>query len=375
MLVGLAAAAALVPVAAAPNAGAAGVLPDGTNVRTLSPVRGNYINNTLMGVECKAPKICTPIAYPSFVTASGVARLDAVLKGGVPPGTVIYAYSNGAQVATHWMTEHARDPGVPSADSVTFVLMGNSLRAHGGVDAELGISKPSQYQVIDIAREYDPVADYPDDHFNFLAVANALAGSQSLHDYRPVDINDPNNIVWTEGNITYVLVPTENLPLLDGLRRIGLTKLADKMNAELKPKIDAAYDRSYIPASALTPSSAAALDLAPAAPAPAATVSKAVAPQAISAKTTDVAMSAAPKATSKTRAATTTSRANGTDTGNPAKALTRALTKTLTSVTSSLRPTASTKTTGGTPSAPSAAHETGSSDKGQSSSSGSAGSE
>ena len=53
------------------------------------------------------------------------------------------------------------------------------------------------------------------------------------------------------GNITYVLVPTENLPLLNGLRRVGLNQLADEMQVKLKPKIDAGYDRSYIPAEAL----------------------------------------------------------------------------------------------------------------------------
>ena len=105
MLLGLAAVAALVPLAAAPTAGAAAVLPAGpSDVRTLSPVRGNYVNNTLMGAECQAPNVCTPIAYPSFVTASGVARLNAVLEGsGLPTNTVIYAYSNGAQIATHWI--------------------------------------------------------------------------------------------------------------------------------------------------------------------------------------------------------------------------------------------------------------------------------
>ena len=252
--------------------------------------------------------------------------------------------------------------------------MGNSLRAHGGVDAELGISQPSQYQVIDIARQYDPVADFPDDHFNLLAVANALAGSQSLHDYRPVDINDPNNIVWTEGNITYVLVPTENLPLLDGLRAIGLTTLADKLNAQLKPLVDAGYNRSYIPASALTPSSAAALDLAPAAPTPPATVSNSVAAQAISVNATNAASSAATGRSSKTKAAGTSLVGGGTTAGNTVKALTKATVQTLTHVSSALR-SATAKATGDASSAPSAAHETGTADKGKTSSSGSAGNE
>lgn len=248
-LLGLAAAGALLPLVTAPTAQAAGVIPDGPlTVRTISPVKGNYINETLQGAVCAAPNTCTEIPYLSFITPFGVARLDDVLKTeATDDPIVIYAYSNGAQIAQHWIADHAEDPDAPPAENVTFILMGNSTRKYGGADNEFNVSQPSQYHVIDIAREYDPVADFPDNPLNLLALANALSGFITLHDYRDVDINDPNNIVWDEGNTTYVLVPTEKLPLLNPLRLIGLNALADQLNGPLKEIVDKGYDRSYIP--------------------------------------------------------------------------------------------------------------------------------
>lgn len=250
-LLGLAAAGALLPLVAPPTAQAASVIPEGPlTVRTISPVKGNYINETLHGVVCQAPNTCTEITYPSFVTPVGVGALDDAISAADGP-IVVYAFSNGAQIAQHWITDHKDDPDAPPAQNVTFILMGNSTRKYGGIDKAFEVSQPSQYHVVDIAREYDPVADFPDDPTNLLAVANTLSGFVTLHDYRDVDINDPNNIVWTEGNTTYVLVPTENLPLLNPLRLIGLNALADQLNGPLKEMVDEGYDRSYIPADAL----------------------------------------------------------------------------------------------------------------------------
>ncbi len=247
-LAGLAVAAALLPTLATPTAHAASLLPEGpSTVRTLSPLPSGYINTTLNGAVCAAPNTCTPISYLTFVTPTGTAALDKVLKDNPEEPVVIFAYSNGAQAAEYWIAEHADDPDAPPAENVTFIFMGNSIRKYGGADKEFGISQPSQYKVIDVAREYDPVADFPDNPANLLALANAMAGAFSMHDYRDVDIDDPNNIVWTEGNTTYVLVPTEKLPLLNPLRLVGLNALADQLNDPLKEIVDQGYDRSYIP--------------------------------------------------------------------------------------------------------------------------------
>src|SRR5690606_11563240 len=80
-------------------------------------------------------------------------------------------------------------------------------------------------------------------------------GFMFIHaDYEDVDLYDPRNYVWTEGNTTYVFVPTENLPLLQPLRWLGLTGIADALNEPLKAIVEQAYDRSYLPAEPGLPS-------------------------------------------------------------------------------------------------------------------------
>src|SRR5712675_1449631 len=105
--------------------------------------------------------------------------------------------------------------------NLSFVLIGNPCRKYGGYTIPVGqliglVTPPdTQYQVVDVARQYDGWADAPTDPNNQLAVANAMAGGLFIHtDYTNVNLNDPNNVTWKEGNITYVLVPTQIVPLL-----------------------------------------------------------------------------------------------------------------------------------------------------------------
>lgn len=124
-------------------------------------------------------------------------------------------------------------------------MIGNPTRAHGGMYPAM---PQTQYQVVDVVRQYDPVADFPADPFNLLAMLNIGAGIlSSVHlDYTDVALDDPRNTVWTEGNITYVFVPTQNLPLLTPLRLFGLGWLADELNEPLKEIVERAYDRPYL---------------------------------------------------------------------------------------------------------------------------------
>ncbi|AFM19425.1 transcriptional regulator [Mycolicibacterium chubuense NBB4] len=254
----LAVLAALLPVGASPSVAAAASEPvpipgPSASVLTVSPLWPVMpINGALSGSMC-ATNTCAPLQYVPFMTGLGVAALNAQLsdttsivsKAGPGDPTVVFAFSNGAVVAQKWMEEHAGDPTAPSPDQLSFVFIGNPRRAYGG---SLPVMPPSDYPVIDIVQQYDPVADFPD-HPNLLALLNIAAGNVSpLHlDYSKVDLQDPNNVVWTEGNTTYVFVPTENLPLLAPLRMMGMTKLADELNAPLKKIVEQAYDRPYLP--------------------------------------------------------------------------------------------------------------------------------
>ena len=101
--------------------------------------------------------------------------------------------------------------------------------------------------MVDISREYDFTSDFPNrplSPFYLLPIANAAAGLVTVHlDYEGVNVDDPANVVWQDGNTTYVLVPTPTLSLLAPLQILGINPIA--LNAVLKPLVDSAYDRTY----------------------------------------------------------------------------------------------------------------------------------
>ena len=64
--------------------------------------------------------------------------------------------------------------------------------------------------------------------------------------YDEADLDDPDNIVWKEGNTTYVFVPTEHLPLLQGFYDCGLGSLVEDLEPGLRKAIDKAYNRTWL---------------------------------------------------------------------------------------------------------------------------------
>lgn len=225
-----------------------------TEVRTLKGSVPWSIDATLNGAVCGAASgnTCTNLQYPEVTGDIGVIvgenLLDKALHAASTP-QIIFGYSAGAVVASRWLSEHASDADAPSADNVSFIFIGNPKRKYGGSTTEY-TSTPTtpntQYTVLDISREYDGVSDVPDDPTNLLAVLNSLAGYFFVHtSYSNVDLVNDDKLVWTEGNTTYVLVRTANLPLLDPLRYIGLGFVADALNAPLKNIVDSAYHRDY----------------------------------------------------------------------------------------------------------------------------------
>ncbi|MCH9669117.1 MAG: PE-PPE domain-containing protein [Actinomycetia bacterium] len=267
----LAALAALLPLVAAPPAAAAPE-PAPAKVLTISPLWPVVpVRSALGGSLCRS-NICETVPYVPFWTANGVTSLNRKLTGTAdddptPDGpTVVFAYSNGALAAARWIAQHSDVPQAPSPEELSFVLIGNPARGHGGTIPPI---QPSEYHTLDIVRQYDPLADFPDDPFNLLAMANIAAGivSPTHLDYTKVDIDDPANTTWTEGTTTYVFVPTPELPLLDPLRLVGMRWLADALNEPLTEIVERAYDRSYLPAAPTDQPVAAPPDQPAAAPA------------------------------------------------------------------------------------------------------------
>lgn len=240
--VGIAVFAALFSAVGSPTADAATVL-------TFSPLP-HRMETALQGSLCESPNTCTEVDY-DFSLPVSVSRLTTAIKTatttlpGSESGVIVFGLSGGAGAAAKWMRAHAADADAPSAEILSFVLIGNPGRKYGGSSRRFATDPVTQYKVIDIARQYDPIADSPDDPFNFLAHMNVMAGLLSpLHtNYSAVDIDDPRNIRWVEGNTTYILVPTDDLPLTYGLRALGLGALADSLDGRLREIIERGYNR------------------------------------------------------------------------------------------------------------------------------------
>jgi pimeloyl-ACP methyl ester carboxylesterase len=93
----------------------------------------------------------------------GVTALDAALKN-TPGDVVVMGHSQGAQVISRWLREHADDPDAPDPSRVSFLLTGNPLRPGtgrivGGVEVGGTTGQPTRedtrYQVTDVARQHD----------------------------------------------------------------------------------------------------------------------------------------------------------------------------------------------------------------------------
>ncbi len=250
---GLASATALLTIVALPAAEARTVLAVGPLVGT--------IEDDLQGAVCQVSAGCVIVPSRSD-TEEAVAEIDTAIRstfedhgsgadpGGGDDGVLVFGYSHGASMTARWLAEHAGKPDAPSPDELSLLLIGNPTRKYGGSEANGArpfVMPETDYPVIDLVRQYDMAADYPD-RPNLLAILNVISAFFSVHmNYEAADLDNPANIVWTEGNTTYVFVPTPKLPLLDGLRNFGLSGLADVLNEPLKRIVERAYDRSYLP--------------------------------------------------------------------------------------------------------------------------------
>ena len=223
--------------------------------------------------------------------ASGLTRLTSDLVGTYRPGPdsplVIFGFSQGATVASR-QKALLRDLPAESQTGIDFVLIGNPNRPNGGLferlaafgtvpilDATFGMPTPTDTAMptVDIAFQYDGVADFPLYPLNLLASLNAAAGFWYTHgsylspnarnadelpngltpDELAAAIADPANQQRLAGSdTTYVLIPTPNLPLLQPLREFGAFTGTEFLTAPLialvepalRVLIETGYDRS-----------------------------------------------------------------------------------------------------------------------------------
>lgn len=216
----------------------------------------------LRGDLCKSPNTCKPANYfamplgPWFNELGAKKLATVVAAQPVDENIILFGHSQGGEVIYTTLRYWKNNPEVaPDPSRVTWVSIGNPQNRYGG-GGRLNPSMPyvnietlppdSPYKGIEVIRQYDGWADYPSDTSNLLAVINASIGQGGAHtDYWKVDLNDPNNVVYTPdnpdgtpGNVTYVYVPTKTLPLISGM---GI--FAPMLDKLLRPIVEKAYNR------------------------------------------------------------------------------------------------------------------------------------
>ncbi|WP_176562332.1 PE-PPE domain-containing protein [Mycolicibacterium palauense] len=189
----------------------------------------------------------------------GVDRLDAAIRSTAAP-LVVSGLSEGSIVIDHELARLADDPAAPPSDQLAFVLIASPERGlmsllRQGVHipiVDYTVAKPveSQYDTVIVRGEYDGWADPPDRPWNLLATLNAVMGAAIVHSaYAGVDpaTIPPEDVTTTVNSkgatVTTYLRPTEHLPLTLAARLFVPGAIVDRIDARLRPIIDAGYVR------------------------------------------------------------------------------------------------------------------------------------
>lgn len=261
----------------------------------------DFIKPTLGGQYTGVPVVTPEEFWPfggltdAFIDDSIVAggvKLDAAVTDSLARSAqsddpaapiVVFGYSQSAVISTRFKGRLNESVAAgQSAPPVTFVVIGNPTRPNGGIYARFAGEKlpgwtmsgpaptDTPFHTIDIARQYDFFADFPQDPSNVLAVANAVMGIVYAHGYTSVtlDPNDPRynpgTVVQTYGDTTYYLIPAEHLPLLQPLWDAGVSpEQLGAIEPTLRAFIEKGYDRSIPFGQPTLAKSAPATDQAP----------------------------------------------------------------------------------------------------------------
>ncbi len=204
--------------------------------------------------------------------AQGVDKLHLAINSvnyGAGDKAIVFGYSQSAVIIAREKQRLAANPmSAPPASQLEFVVVGSLSNPDGGIFTRLpgfvipglGVTfEPAmpndQYLTTSYVREYEGLADLPDNPLNLLALGNALVGAAVLHpDYRSVDPADPANITLpsTDPNSVYILMPTPRLPILMALDGVVPEPILAGLDPVLRWGVDLGYDRTT-PANVPTP--------------------------------------------------------------------------------------------------------------------------
>ncbi len=204
--------------------------------------------------------------------ARDVTELNNAIQAAVAPGT-----GNAISVLVYSQSSIAASMAMPmlhnlgyTPDQINFTLLGDPSAPNGGLFARFpglslpslgvtfGTSTPSNlFNTTIYTLEYDGFADFPQYPIDFLADLNALAGIVFVHGTYPTltasqiasgFLLPGSEQLGANTTTNYVMIPTENLPLLTPLRLIPVigNPLADLVQPDLRYLINWGYgDPNY----------------------------------------------------------------------------------------------------------------------------------
>jgi PE-PPE domain len=258
----------------------ASVLPDSTMSGVLNGAytTGKDVSKT-PSVWCQ---LCGPTWQREYVPWSGSFILGQSIPDGAntlyneilatPGPKTVVGMSAGSLVVEEALRQLANLPASqrPDPSQLNFVFIADSSRqpffsSPGSLTTLVGymFQPPAQtpYNVTVVTYEYDGLSDLPDNLFNGVAVANAMAGAILLHNatfFADLSNVPAQNITTTTnsagGVTTSYLIPAQTLPL------VQLMPWLAPMEESLKQQVDAGYSRNDQPAVTSSPFSALTTD-------------------------------------------------------------------------------------------------------------------
>lgn len=209
--------------------------------------------------------------------AGGVAALQKAMTDNPNDHQVIYGNSQGAGIANvvkkNLAAEYPKGAESPEAPDIDFVLGGDPNLPNGGLMSRFpGLYIPildlsfngaaatdTQFDTVEINRQYDGFSDFPLYPLNLVATLNAILGIFYVHAYG-LDVSLPdepqkNSTAYqdTHGDTSYYFFETPDLPLFGPLRTLGVPEqLIDVVEPFFRVLVELGYDRT-IPAWQPTP--------------------------------------------------------------------------------------------------------------------------
>ncbi|MBI3225901.1 MAG: PE-PPE domain-containing protein [Mycolicibacterium cosmeticum] len=203
---------------------------------------------------------------------AGAAALEKAMLANPSEQQVIYGYSQGAGVANVVKRRLAAQYPGSTAPDVDFVLGGDPNLPNGGLMTRFwgayipildfpfnGPTKTdTEFDTVEINRQYDGFADFPLYPLNLVATLNAIIGIAYVHGW-PFDVSLPSNPTDSpayqgkHGDTSYYFFESQDLPLFAPLRALGVPeKLIDVVEPVFRVLVELGYDRT-IPAWQPTP--------------------------------------------------------------------------------------------------------------------------